>query len=60
MERKYLNASEGHILTNGEIYGKKIYIADNLDADAFYEITEDEYNSLMESETSAEEVVTDK
>lgn len=55
MERKYLKASEGYILTNGEIYGKKIYIADNLDANAFYEITQDEYNSIMENDASTDE-----
>lgn len=60
MERTYLNASEGHILTNGKIYGKKIYIADGLDANAFYEITEDEYNSIMESKSSVEEIITDE
>ena len=45
--RKTLTASEGHILTNGEIYGRIIYLADGADASAFYEITEEEYEEHL-------------
>ena len=50
MERKVIYASEGTILTNGEIYGKQIHLAEGVSEDSFYEITEEEYNALMEVE----------
>ena len=50
---KVLEASEGKVLTDGETYGKTIYLADGLDESAFYEITEAEYEALM---PKAEEV----
>ena len=47
MERKVLHAHEGMILTNGEIYGTQIYLAEGVDASAFYEITREEYEKIM-------------
>ena len=47
--RKVIEATEGHILTNGEIYGSTIYLAEGENGEDFYEITLEEYNSLMES-----------
>lgn len=41
--RIVIYADEGKILTNGEIYGKQIFLADGIDEGDFYEITEDEY-----------------
>lgn len=43
-----IEASEGMILTNGEIYGTKIYLADGMNESDFYEITEEEYENLQE------------
>ena len=43
MERIVLNAKNGMVMTNGEIYGKEIDLAEGVSADSFYEITEAEY-----------------
>lgn len=53
--REPIKASEGHILTNGEIYGRTIYLAEGMDASAFYEITEEEYETISNGETATEE-----
>lgn len=47
MERQILIANDGMVLTNGEIYGKEIYLADGMSADMFHEITQAEYDELM-------------
>ena len=49
MERKILKASEGMVLTNGEIYGSEIYLAEGVDASSFYEIPESEISNLEEA-----------
>ena len=49
--REYIEATSGMILTDGVIFGKKILIADGVDKNAFYEITEEEYNALSETDT---------
>lgn len=45
--RRILFANEGKVLTNGEIYGKVIYLAESVDESNFYEITEQEYDQIM-------------
>ena len=50
MGRTVLQAEEGKVYTNGEIYGKIIYLADGASKDSFYQITEEEYNAIMESQ----------
>lgn len=50
MERKILIANEGSILTDGEIFGTKIYLAEGKDEKEFYEITTEEYQKIMEAE----------
>ena len=49
MSRKILKASDGMILTNGEIYGSEIYLAEGVDASTFYEIPESEIANLEEA-----------
>lgn len=44
-----LTASDGMTLTNGEAYGKVIYLGKNDSADNWYEITEAEAELMMES-----------
>ena len=49
--RKILTANEGKVLTNGEIYGKVIYLAEGMSAETFYEITDTEYSEITKSQT---------
>ena len=43
-----LTASEGHVLTDGERFGKTVYLAQGEEGDGWYEITEMEYLAKME------------
>ena len=47
MERKILTANKGMVFTDGEIYGKKIYLAEGMNADKFHEITDEEYQAII-------------
>lgn len=47
-ERITLYADEGKVLTDGEVYGKIIHLAEDKDKGNFYEITKEEYNKIME------------
>ena len=53
MDRIILTASEGMILTDGTIYGKMIYLGIGKKAEDFYEITEEEYENLMEGDEAS-------
>jgi hypothetical protein len=48
--RTVIYADEGKILTNGEVYGKQIFLAEGVSEDSFYEITEEEYEKKMQAE----------
>lgn len=53
IKRIMLTASEGMILTDGETYGTTIYLAEGADENAYYEITEEEFNAMQEAEAAA-------
>ena len=52
MKRKVVKANDGMILTNGEIYGKTIYLADGVSAKDFHEITDAEYEAILAAQES--------
>lgn len=45
--KEKIEARNGMILTNGEIYGKIIYLGEGVKKEDFYEITEEEYQARM-------------
>lgn len=45
-----LTASEAHVLTNGEVYGKEIYLGINDRAENWHEITDAEYAEILAEE----------
>ncbi len=48
-----LTASEGHILTNGEAYGKDIYLGCNDKPENWHEITDEEYAEILKKQEEA-------
>lgn len=46
-KRKVIQAKEGKILTNGDIYGKTIYLANGVSGADFHEITVAEYEAIL-------------
>ena len=56
IELRKLTATEGMVLTNGEVYSKEVYLGCNDSPDNWYEITEEEYNEIQEAEIQEAEV----
>lgn len=49
-----LTATDGYVLTNGEVYGKEIYLGCNDSPDNWHEITEEEYDEILKAEETIE------
>ena len=47
-----LTASDGHVLTNGEVYGKEIFLGKNDKPENWYEITNAEYAEIVAEQES--------
>lgn len=45
-----LTASEGMVLTDGENYGKEVFLAEDADASAWHEITEKEAEAIQKEQ----------
>lgn len=45
-----LYAEDGHVLTDGEIYGKQIFLGEGVSADNFHEITDEEYQKILDEQ----------
>ena len=50
IELRKLTASSGMVLTNGEAYGKEIYLGKNDSPENWWEITELKYKEILEEE----------
>jgi hypothetical protein len=50
-----LIANEGMVLTNGEAFGRVVFLGTGDSADNWHEITEAEYEALMEKDNTATE-----
>lgn len=53
MERIILQASSGKILTNGEVYSSILDLAEDIDPNTFYEISEEDYLAQIAAEKAA-------
>ena len=49
-----LTASEGHTLTNGEVYGKEIYLGIHDTPGNWHEITDAEYAAIVAEQQKEE------
>ena len=51
-----LTAADGFVLTDGEVYGKEIYLGKNDSPDNWHEITEAEHTEILAEQEQTEEV----
>lgn len=56
LTRIKLTASEGMILTDGTTYGRVIFLAEGHTGDSFFEITEEEYNRILEEKRKEQQL----
>lgn len=50
-----LTAADGMVLTDGELYGREIYLAADADPESYREITEAEYERLEAQKAETED-----
>ena len=54
MERIKLTAAEGYVLTNGDAYGKEIFLGTGDSAENWHEITDAEYEAILAAQEKEE------
>jgi hypothetical protein len=47
IELRKMTASDGMVLTNGEAYGKEVYLGKNDSAENWHEISQEEYDEIL-------------
>ena len=52
-----LTASEGHVLTDGENYGRVVYLASGDEGEKWYEIAEEEYEKILDSQAACNYII---
>lgn len=57
-DERIITASEGHMLTNGEIYASSVRLGDWDSPDNWHEVTKEEYEMKMAEMASDAEVMT--
>ena len=50
IELTKITASDGMVLTNGETYGREVYLGVNDSIDNWHEITDAEYEEILKAE----------
>lgn len=55
IEQRILIADEGKILTNGEVYGKQIFLGKGDSGFSYYEISEEEYQEILKNKEKENE-----
>lgn len=50
-----LTASEGYVLTDGDVYGRVIYLGKDRNPDEFTEITDEEYQEILKAQEAESE-----
>ena len=51
-----LYADEGMVITNGEIFGSTLQLAEDISDEGFYEISKDEYEAILEEQQQKNEI----
>lgn len=54
-DRIILKVSDAKVFTDGNIYGKQIYLEEGMSAERFYEITDEEYEQIINDDDATEE-----
>ena len=55
-KRIVITADDDKVLTNGEIYGKSIFLAEGVSENDFYEISDEEYQNILKEKEEAVDV----
>lgn len=56
IQLRKLTAADGTVLTNGDIYGKEVYLGVNDVVDNWHEITDAEYESIQQAQLVNDEI----